>query len=305
MHKTGLFCYDSTLMEILKAELAYRSSQLYSTLYARAIVIKIILFVVVFSTLFWFIRLGNILPEYNLEQDLRSIPTLFAAGNFLYSIFTGFIVQAQWTKWDRLIEANRGEITMLRQLFILAHHFPKPEMLELRYRIYNYLNTYITASENENRKVLSTRSQKVDDALIKIDDSMFKLVKKYPNEGAIISGYLTRAMEYRERKLQLTGQRLPVGIKVFIYFATFSVIFGSLFVPFNSMVINFYFSMVVALLAFGVYLIIEDFDDPYRPGNFVLSARLYRKLREEIKAKLEQRGFNIQKADAQMKETDI
>jgi hypothetical protein len=61
--------------------------------------------------------------------------------------------------------------------------------------------------------------------------------------------------------------------------------------------INYYFAMVVSLMAFGVYLIIEDFDDPYRPGNFVLSVGLYKNLKDEIKAKLEQRGFNVEKED--------
>lgn len=285
-------------MDMFKSELSYRKSRLYYRLYARMIIIKIILFIVLFSGLFWYLRINNILPDYKLEQDLQSIPTLFAAGNFIYSIFTAFVVQTQWTKWDRLIDANRGEITMMRQLFILAHHFPKEEMFELRYRIYTYLKTYIEASETKNIKILSTRSTAVDEALINIEDSVFKIVEKHPNISSIASGYLTRAMEYRERKIQLSNQRLPRGIKIFVYFATFSVIFGSLFVPFNNIGINYYFSMVVALLAFGVYLIIEDFDDPYRPGNFVLTTGLYRNLRDEIKAKLEQRGFDMQKADA-------
>jgi hypothetical protein len=291
-------------MDVLKTEIASKGAQLYSRIYARAIVIKLILFIIVFSVLFLYIRMHNIIPTYKIEEDLRSIPVLFGAGNFIYSIFTGFIVQTQWTKWDRLIEANRGEITMMRQLFIFAHHFPKDEMLELRYHIYNYVKTYIAASEIKDYKQLTTRSRAVDDALIKIDDSMFKILKKYPDRSSMATGYLTRAMEYRERKIQLSNQRLPMGIKLFVYFATFSIIFGSLFMPFNSIGLNYYFTLVIGFLAFGVYLIIEDFDDPYRPGNFVLSVGLYRNLRDEFKAKLTQRGFNVEKAEAEQKETD-
>jgi hypothetical protein len=292
-------------MDILKTELASKGAELYARLYARAIVIKIILFIVSFSILFWYIRLNNIIPVYKLEEDLRSIPILFGAGNFIYSIFTGFIVQTQWTKWDRLIEANRGEINMMRQLYILAHHYPKDEMFALRYHIYNYLKTYIAASEIKDYKLLTTRSRVVDDAIIKIDDSVFQVLKKHPHTSSLATGYLNRAMEYRERKIQLSNQRLPKGIKLFVYFATASVIFGSLFMPFNDILLNYYFTMVVGLLAFGVYLIIEDFDDPYRPGNFVLSVGLYRRLMDEVEAKLKQRGFDVGKADAEQKETEI
>jgi hypothetical protein len=292
-------------MDVLKTELASKGAQLYSRLYARAIIIKIVVFIAGFSALFWYIRLSNSIPMYKLEEDLRSIPVLFGAGNFIYSIFTGFIVQTQWTKWDRLVEANRGEITMLRQLFIFAHHFPRNEMLELRYHIYNYFKTYIESSDTKDYKLLATRSRTVDDALIKIDDSMFKILKKHPDRSSLATSYLTRAMEYRERKIQLSNQRLPQGIKLFVNFATFSVIFGSLFLPFNNILFNYYFTLVVALLAFGIHLIIEDFDYPYRPGNYVLSVGSYIQMRDEIKAKLEQRGFDVDKADAEQKESEI
>ncbi|MBA3723998.1 MAG: DUF4239 domain-containing protein [Candidatus Levybacteria bacterium] len=289
-------------MEMMKTELLATTAKLYERIYTRSIIIKIIIFTVGFTLLFFYVRTSNIIPEYKLEADRFAIPALFGAGNLIFSVISAFVIQAQWSKWDRLVDANRGEITMFRQLYILSHHFPKDDMNEIRYHIYNYLKTYIDASDSKNIKLLSVRSTAVDNALIKIEDSVFNASKKHPDVGQMVFSYLTRAMEYRERKIQYTNQRLPQGMKIYLYGATYSVIFGSLFVPFNYIGYNYYFTLVVALLAFGVLLIIEDFDHPYRPGSFVLTVRLYQVLLDEIKLKLEQRGFDI--GEAQLNETN-
>ena len=146
-------------MDILKAELESSYAKLSTRLYARAIIIKLILFIVVFSAAFWYIRLHNLLPDYKLEADLRSIPALFSAGNLIFSVICAFIIQAQWSKWDKLVDANRGEINIMRQLYILAHHFPKGEMNEIRYHIYSYLKTYIEASNVQDPRQILLRSQ--------------------------------------------------------------------------------------------------------------------------------------------------
>ncbi len=289
-------------MELVKTELLATTGKLYERLYIRSIVIKVLLFTIIFSAVFFYVRTSNLLPDYKLEADRFAIPALFGAGNLIFSIISAFIIQAQWTKWDRLIDANRGEINMLRQLFILAHHFPKAEMNEIRFHIYSYLKTYIDASDTKSDRMLVTRSKEVDNALIKIEDSVFNASKKYPDVGQMVFNYLTRAMEYREKKIQYTNQRLPRGIKIYVNLATYSVVVGSLFVPFNYLGYNYYFTIVLALLAYGVLIIIEDFDHPYRPGSFVLTVRLYKVLMDEIGSKLEQRGFDIEKAEE--KETD-
>lgn len=292
-------------MEIVKSELLATTAKLYERLYTRTIIFKIIFFFITFTAVFFAVRLGNLLPESRLEADRFAIPALFGAGNLIFSIISSSVIFAQWARWDKIVEANRGEITMFRQLFVLVHHFPKSEMNEIRYQIYLYLKTYIETSDTKNYKLLTTRSKEVDNALIRIEDSVFNASKKYPDVGQMVFGYLTRAMEYREQKIQTAEQKLPRGIKIYLTLSTYSMIVGSLFVPFNYLGYNYYFSVVLALLAFGVLIIIEDFDQPYRPGSFVLTVHRYQILMNEIEAKLEQRGFDVQKADAKKEEAVI
>jgi len=267
-------------------------------MYARSVVIKLVVFIICFTVIFWIVRLSGILPQAGLNIDLRSIPVLFGAGNFLFSIISGFVIQAQWSKWDTLIDATRGEVSTLRQLFIVAHHFPVKERNDIRFHIYKYLDIYCNVSTNAKGKDVIYRSRKVDEAMVRIEDTMFAAAKRNPDIGNQAFTYLTRAMEYREIKLQSGVHQLPLPIRVFLLFATGSVIVGSLFMPFVNLMYNYYFTLVVASLAFGIIMIVDDFDNPFRPGIYYLSVDAHKELRNEIRRKLEYYAFDFAKAEA-------
>jgi hypothetical protein len=108
-------------------------------------------------------------------------------------------------------------------------------------------------------------------------------------------------MEYREIKLQSSVHQLPLPIRVFLLFATASVIVGSLFMPFVNLMYNYYFTLVVASLAFGIIMIVDDFDNPFRPGIYYLSVDAHKELRNEIRSKLEYYAFDFKKAQAKEK----
>jgi hypothetical protein len=212
-------------------------------MYARSIILKLIIFISVFSVVFWVVRLNNILPLDKLNQDIKSIPTLFGVGNFLFSIISGFVIQQQWRKWDILMDASRGEVSTLRQLYVVAHHFPVKERNNIRFHIYQYLDILIKSMKVKDFRY---RTPKVDEALIRIEDAMFAVSKKYPDIGTFAFTYLTRAMEYREIKLQSNSHHLPTMIRVFLYFATGAVFISSLFLPFVNLIYNYYFTLVAA-----------------------------------------------------------
>lgn len=267
-------------------------------MYARSVIAKLIIFVIGFTCLFWIVRIYNILPQSLLNEDLKSIPTLFGVGNFLFSIISGFVIQQQWHKWDILMDATRGEVSMLRQLFVVAHHFPVKERNAIRFHIYRYLDIYVKGSTSKKWRDVRYRSKKVDDALIRIEDTMFAVSTRYPDIGNLAFTYLTRAMEYREIKLQSSSHSLPLPIRIFMTFASASVIVGSLFMPFKNVGYNYYFTLIVASLAFVINFIVYDFDHPFRPGIYYLSVDAHRHLRNEIFAKLEEYNFDFEKAEA-------
>jgi hypothetical protein len=143
-----------------------------------------------------------------------NIAPFFSATNLIFSVISAFVIQAQWHKWDKLIDSSRGEMNMLRQFYVMAHHFPAELKDEIRLKICQYLDILISDSIIHYKR--SERSKKVDDALHQLVDVMFVISTKYPEKGALAFGFLNRAMEFREQKLQNGTQHLPKALRLFL-----------------------------------------------------------------------------------------
>jgi hypothetical protein len=247
----------------------------------RVILIKLIGFFIIYNILFFSIRALNLLPPAKLIENNSSIPWLFSAIELIFSIISGFIIQSKWETWNALIDATHEEISSLRELHILSHHFSQSVHEKIRDKICNYLNVLL--SEAKISHTMDQRSEEVDKAIFELEETIFSIdYSEHPNIGSMAFDLVRKCMENREKRLQNILHRLPLGVKIFISFATFSSIFSSLFIGVTSLFYDYLFTSIIALLAYGIYLLIDDLDNPYRPGQWHLSMNVYRKVLEEI-----------------------
>ena len=248
----------------------------------RFIFIRLIIFFIIFNILFFCVRFFNLLPSTKLLENNASLPWLFSAILLIFSIISGFIIQSKWSTWNALIDATHEELSSLRELHVLSHHFPKQVHLEIKNKICNYLT--IILQEAEDHKDLERRSADVDHAIFQLEETIFGIdYSEHPNIGAMAFDLVRKCMEYRENRLQNILHKLPLGVKIFIIFATFSSIFTSLFIGVASVAYDYLFTSIIALLAYGIYLLIDDLDHPYRPGQWHLSMKGYKKVLLEIR----------------------
>ncbi len=249
-------------------------------MYFRNIILRIIAFTILFTVVFFAIRTFNLLPSEKLSQNINSLPWLFSAISLIFSIISGFIIQAKWHVWDELNDATHGEVSSFRQLHIMSHHFPSEVQLLIHNQIYHYLQLII--DESQMQLPLDRRSENVDNALYLIEDTVFNARKKDPESAAMAFAILKEAMDYRERRLQNKAHKLPTGVKIFIISATFIMIFSSLFIGVDTLSYDYLFTLMIALLSYGIYLLIDDLDHPYRPGQWHLKGDAYVELLHEI-----------------------
>lgn len=248
----------------------------------RSIILRLILFIVGLSAVIFGIRFLNILPFASLQQNINSIPWLFSAISITFSIISGFVIQSKWHTWDELIDATHGELSSFRQLHILSHHFPKHIQEQIKNKICVYLSIMI--EESKINQDLNIRSERVEAALYKLEETVFDIdYSQHPNIGDMASDLMRKAMNYRERRLQNIAHKLPQGVKIFVMCATFFMIFSALFIGVESFVYYYVFTLIVALLSYGIYLLIDDLDHPYRPGQWHLKIDDYIDLLKEIK----------------------
>lgn len=250
-------------------------------MYLHLPITKIILFAIGFSIIFYIVRAEGAIPADIVQEDFRSVIPLFSGITVVFSIISGFIIQAQWHKWDTLIDAARDEINMLRHIYVMAQNFPAAPREKLRNSIEHYLVTLIESSQSKT-KHNGTRSKKVDEAMYEVERNVFQVLDKYSQTGMGVFMLFNKAMESRETRIHNASYRLPVMLKALVVLMTIIMIAASFFIFFNNVWFEYVFRLILALMAYTIYLIVDDLDDPFRPGNWQLKFKGYKELLHEI-----------------------
>lgn len=249
-------------------------------MYLKRIVRKIIVFIAGFTFIFFAIRFLNLLPAAKLAENINSIPWLFSAISLIFSVICGFVIQSRWNMWDELIDATRGEISSFRQLYIMAHHFPEDVKHSIRVHIVKYLELAIEEITTENETSSHLRGE---DVLYELEDMVFVVRRAHPNSGAMGFDILRSCMNYRDKRLQNNAHKLPFGVKLFISYATLAMVVTSLFIGVDSLFYDYLFTLIIGTLSYGIYLLIDDLDHPYRPGDWHLKTTGYEHLLSEVR----------------------
>jgi len=246
-------------------------------MHAGRIFLKLCVFLFVFTFVFFLIRYLNLQPKQNSSY----IPWLFSAISLIFSIISGFVIQSKWQTWNELIDATHGETSSLKQLHMLASHFPKNIQQTIRNDIRTYLMLIINESFLNNRS--TKRSDEVERSIYALEETVLDIdYAEHPNIGSLAFDLIRKCIEYREKRLQNLSHKLPIGVKLFTIIATIAVVVSSLFIGEDIRLYDYFFTLSVSLLSFGVYLLIDDLDNPYRPGQWHLKNDEYVLLLEEV-----------------------
>lgn len=239
--------------------------------------LKLFIFVIAMTVVFVLIRYFGLLPQ---SPNLY-IPWLFSAIALIFSIISGFVIQSKWQTWNELIDASHGELSSLKQLHMLANHFPEPIQKMIRSKIHNYLRLVIKESKSEAN--LENRSESVEKAIYDLEETVLDIdYKEHPNIGALAFDLVRKSLEFREKRLQNLSHKLPFGVKLFTLNAITAVIFASFFIGEDNRIFDYIFTLIISMLAYGIYLLIDDLDNPYRPGQWHLKNDGYVNLYEEV-----------------------
>jgi hypothetical protein len=90
-------------------------------------------------------------------------------------------------------------------------------------------------------------------------------------------------LRHRENRLHYSHRPMPKVLKSTVLLADVLVIGLSLLIGVRHMWLDYVFTLSIALLAFSVYLVLDDLDDPLRPGLWHLTPEDYRRLLNILK----------------------
>lgn len=240
---------------------------------------KLVSFTIIFSCIFFILHSTDatkVLVRDNLE-DLGGIPWLYSAVCLIFSILAGFVIQHEWDQWNDFMEAIKGEVSTLRSLWLWSQHAPDSgtKLLEA---MRQYL---IVTIQDEWRPQALGESDAAVRALAVVQEEASTRFQ-YSELRMTTVGIIGDLLRYREQRLHSGQRRMPVVLKATVGFADGLVIVLSLFIGVKHLWLDYLFTVSIALLAYVLYLVIDDLDHPLRPGMWHMTSKPYEHLLAQL-----------------------
>jgi hypothetical protein len=241
---------------------------------------KLIPFLVVFSVIFYFIRTSD---EYNIRvlvANSDGVPWLYAVVGTIFGVLAAFIIQKEWGKWDALTDAVRGEVDGLEKLYLWSSHFPEKIKDKVHGNIENYLKLVIREGWSYSKK--GEKSSEIEEIVRGLNTSIYDIFEEAPQLVPTSFALLSNILNHRSSRLEYSREHMPPLLKNTLQFSAFLLIGLSMFIAVRDIWLAFLFTASIASLAFSIFLVLTDLDNPLEPGDWHITTKDYKALLEKI-----------------------
>lgn len=242
------------------------------------IITRIILFIFLFSGVFYVVRSYDIIHIDVLSKELNGIGWLYSTIGLIFGVLSGFVIQTQWHDWDKLISAMHGELKSLRQLYQYSMHLSPHSHKKIKKTLQDYLHEIVT-SWHQNLNGGSTSA--VNSAIKNLQEDITEL-ENNPQKFETANRFFISFLDHHEDMIHYSSRRLPKILHILILFSSTLVIGLSLFIGVRTLWLDYIATLAIALLAFLIYYVIHDLDQPLKVGNWHITNHEYLAFFEEI-----------------------
>jgi hypothetical protein len=242
---------------------------------------KLVPFLIIFSLIFYFVRTND---EYNtriLVADLGGVPWLYAAVGTIFGVLAAFAVQKEWDAWNALSEAVNGEVDSLEKLYLWSDHFPEKIRKPFHENIKKYTSLVISKWRSTER---GEKTPEIDNTLGALNDDIYRIFREAPELMPTSFSLFSNVMQYRSYRIQDSKRHMPPILKSTLQYAAFLLIFLSMFIGIKNTWLAFLFTASIASLAFAIFTVLQDLDNPLKPGSWHITTKDYEDLLVRIDA---------------------
>jgi len=241
---------------------------------------KIIIFIVIFSAIFFCIHASGLYNINVIIEDLGGLPWLYSSLMILFSILAGFIIQKQWENWDNLVDSVKKEIDSLRELFLWSRYLPEEYKAGFSKCIKYYLGEMIGGGLVKSEK--GKKSGRIELAFSALQALIFEMSHKNQQLMTTTFSFFSKIIESRTNRLLYGFHHIPQILKNAFLFCTFLVIFLCLFIGIKDVWLGYTFTLGLSMMVYIIYIIVDDLDNPLNMGNWHLTTEDYESLLKQI-----------------------
>jgi len=238
---------------------------------------RIFLFLVPFSLLFWLIH--SQFESSIARSSQTAIAGFYSTDGLVFGLIIGFVIQRGWEIWTNLSESVQTEIDAIREVWKWVW-YAKPA---LRDKAHKHLEGYISSIISEWHKGRETRRTKgVEEEIDNLRDMLSDLsVSVGPLDDQLQIAF-ANLIEARNRRLNFSNEHMPFILKRVLIFTDAVFILLSLFITLNNTYLDFLFTASIGLIAFTLIVVVDDLDNPFRPGTWEITTEGFEKLLKEL-----------------------
>jgi hypothetical protein len=243
---------------------------------------KVFVFLTGFTLLFFLLRTTEHFNNHILmdEMDeLAGVPWLYSVIGVIFSLLAAFVIQTEWEHYNRLVTAVKEEVGALEQLWLWSLHFPE----DVRGRVHRSIHAYLARTVQEGlRQSARDGAHDVDETpLAGLRESVFALS---PDPELMFTTFSIYAdlVKHHGNRLYYSSSHVPLIVRNTLTFGATLIIVLSFFIGVKNIWLDYVFSTGLALLTFLIHLVVDDLDNPLRPGMWQLTARDYERLLRKL-----------------------
>jgi hypothetical protein len=245
-----------------------------------ALIKKLVPFFIVFWTIFYFIRTSTLYNARLLIANIDGIPYLYAVVGTIFGVIAAFAIQKEWNEWNALTDAVRGEVDGLEKLHLWSSNFPEKIKNAVHADIKRYLELIIEEGWQYSEK--GEKSQVVEDVIVDLNNSIYGIFEEAPQLMPTAFALLSIVMNNRSARLQHSAEHMPPLLRNTLRYAAFLLIGLSMFIAIKDIYLAFLFTASIASLAYAIFLVLTDLDNPLKPGDWHITTKDYKALLEKI-----------------------
>lgn len=238
---------------------------------------RISIFLIPFSLVFWYIH--HQFESIITRSTQNGLAGFYSVDGVIFGLIVAFVIQREWEIWTNLSESVRMEIDAVREMWKWSM-YAEPALCK---KAHEHLEIYLQLIVSEWHKGGETkRSEDVDKELDDLRGLLIHRSLSADGLGEQLQNAFINLVQARNQRLNFSNEHMPTILKRIVILADALLILLSLFVAVDNVYLDYIFTASIGLLAFTLILVVDDLDNPFRPGAWHLTTEGYKILLIEL-----------------------